>query len=124
MDGLAISTILASILAMRFNSYILGIVAGQLISATATAAHNFFHQKDNYRMLYFNLSTLNYREWRITHAMSHHLYTNTFYDFEISMFEPWFDWLPKPKSFLRRLSQFLYFPIIYLMAFYTVIIGR
>lgn len=61
-------------------------------------AHNFFHQADNFRMYYFDLSSLTSSDWRVTHALSHHLYTNTFYDFEVSVLEPFLYFLPTPTK--------------------------
>ena len=70
----------------------------------ATMAHNFFHQADNFRMYYFDLFPLSSQEWRTTHAISHHLFPNTLYDFEISSLEPFIQFLPDPdKNTLYKL---------------------
>ena len=37
-------------------------------------------------------------EWRIIHAISHHMYTHTIYDFELSGIEPFFDFKASPSS--------------------------
>lgn len=85
---------------------------------TLISAHNFFHRRDNFRMLYFNLSFLNYKEWRISHAMSHHLFPNSLYDLEIVLFEPIFCWIPSPmKSFTQRFLSWLYSPVVYTFMF-------
>ncbi len=50
-----------------------------------------------------DLSLLSSRDWRITHGISHHLFANTFNDFEISALEPFLFFLPNPdKTWLVR----------------------
>ena len=71
---------------------------GSVLSCLLGMAHNFFHQANNFRMYYFDLSPHSSYEWRITHAFSHHLFTNTLYDFEVSMLEPFIEVLPNPKK--------------------------
>lgn len=72
-------------------------------------AHNFFHQRDNWRMYLFDLTFLSSHDWRITHGLSHHLYTNTIYDFEIAVLEPFWEFLPKPeKNLLQRYGSYVY----------------
>lgn len=89
-------------------------LSGLCMCYTVISAHNFFHRRDNFRMLYFNLSFLNYKEWRISHAMSHHMFPNSLYDLEIVLFEPLLCWFPNPlKSFPQRFLSWLYSPIIY-----------
>lgn len=50
-----------------------------------------------------NLSLLNFTDCRVSHAMSHHLYPNYYYDLEISTFEPWLQWIPRPKTEVQRI---------------------
>lgn len=57
-DILVISYIALALLAVYQKSYLIGVIAGVLLSLNAIAAHNFFHQKDNFRMLYFDFSFL------------------------------------------------------------------
>lgn len=94
------------------NVYLAGL-AGVFLLWMLVAAHNFFHQKDNWRMLCFNLSLLNYREWRVSHAMSHHLYPNTYYDLEISMFEPFLQWIPRPKTTVQKIFSPILSPVVW-----------
>lgn len=90
------------------------IISGVLMCYTIIAAHNFFHRRDNIRMYYFNLSFYNFREWRISHSMSHHLYPNSLHDLEVTMFEPLLCWVPSPmKNYAQRYVSWLYSPIIY-----------
>lgn len=44
-----------------------------------------------------------YRDWRISHVLSHHLYTNSINDMEISTLEPFLMYLPGEKHVFRRL---------------------
>ncbi|KAL7631277.1 UNVERIFIED_CONTAM: hypothetical protein RMT77_018411 [Armadillidium vulgare] len=101
IDSLMTAFFIFMFSAARFNNYYFALIAGLLLEFIMTAAHNFFHLKDNWRMFLFDLSTLSTRDWRISHALSHHIYPNTIYDYEISGFEPVFQFLPsKNKSFL------------------------
>ncbi|XP_063698557.1 cytochrome b5-related protein-like [Culicoides brevitarsis] len=120
LDTCLAVTFLFAIASARFHSYLLAIVAGVFLNYTVISAHNFFHQKDNWRMKMWNLSLFSYREWRISHAMSHHIYTNTLHDLEISYFEPFFNWLPSPniKSTFGAIFSSLIAPIVYVFAFF------
>ncbi|KAJ8929856.1 hypothetical protein NQ314_017461 [Rhamnusium bicolor] len=53
------------------------------------------------------------REWRISHALSHHLYTNTVNDLEISAVEPFLQYLPTEKNLFVRYVSWLYSPMVY-----------
>lgn len=118
IDGLLFSTLLTAILSVKFDSRFFMALSGLSMCYTLISAHNFFHRRDNFRMLYFNLTFLNYKEWRISHAMSHHLFPNSLYDLEIVLFEPIFCWIPSPmKTFTQRYVSWLYSPIIYAFLF-------
>nr|XP_022908492.1 cytochrome b5-related protein-like [Onthophagus taurus] len=66
------------------------------------SAHNYFHLADNFRMFYFQLGFQSVKEWRVSHALSHHLFPNTIIDMEMHIFEPLATYFPKIKSFLKR----------------------
>ncbi|XP_075971563.1 cytochrome b5-related protein-like [Anticarsia gemmatalis] len=99
------------------QSYILGagltVLNGAILSSLITCAHNYFHRNDSWRMYLFNLGGMTYSDWRISHAMSHHLHTNTAQDIELSMLEPFLVFLPyKDKPIWAQMGAF-YYPIIY-----------
>ena len=56
---------------------VVAVVCGLLLAANVNCAHNFYHQRDSWRMYVWDLSLLSSFEWRITHALSHHGFTNT-----------------------------------------------
>lgn len=112
MFGLCFMT---SILACKDNNFYMAILAGFFVHAQQVIAHNFFHRKDNWRMLCFNLTAATAREWRISHAMSHHIYTNTYYDLEISFFEPFLPWLPRPKTLMQKIMSWVLSPLIWML---------
>lgn len=60
-DLLLAGTFTFSILANMYWNYWLALIAGVFLGLLTIAAHNYFHQKDNYRMLYFSLSLLSIR---------------------------------------------------------------
>ncbi|XP_037042216.1 cytochrome b5-related protein [Bradysia coprophila] len=114
IDSILLATFLTAVLSLRLNSTLLTILSGLCLNYTTICAHNFFHQKDNFRMYYFNLSFLNYRQWRIQHSMSHHLYANSIHDLEVSIFEPFLCWTPMSnKNVIQRYASWIYAPIIY-----------
>lgn len=114
IDALLALTLLTSVLSVKFDSRYLMVLAGICMCYTVISAHNFFHRRDNIRMFYFNLSFLNYKEWRISHSMSHHLFPNSLHDMEVTLFEPIFCWIPSPmKTFTQRYLSWLYSPVIY-----------
>ena len=117
-------TLVSAVLATKDDNIYIAMLSGVFLLWLTIIAHNFFHQKDNWRMYCFNMSLLNVREWRISHAMSHHLYTNSFHDLEISMFEPFLQWMPKKKSKLLKITSTLISPIVYTLLFGIVYIQK
>lgn len=108
-DGLASATALSLLTACLLNSTGFAVLGGIFLAMTSMCAHNFFHQRDNWRMYLFDLTFLSSYDWRITHGLSHHIYTNTFYDFEVSILEPFWEFLPKPeKTLLQRYGSYVY----------------
>lgn len=53
-----------------------------------------------------------FRDFRISHALSHHLHTNTANDVEVSMMEPFLQYLPRTdKPMWAQMAAF--FPVIF-----------
>lgn len=76
-------------------------------------------------MFYFDLSCFSSCDWRITHAVSHHLYTNTFYDWEISALEPFAYFLPDPKKhWIARYLSPVSFHIMLFLGFFIQFLNR
>lgn len=115
IDVLFAATLLTSIFSVKFDSICLMLLSGLCMCYTIISAHNFFHRRDNFRMYYFNLSFFNFKEWRISHAMSHHLYPNSLHDMEIALFDPFLCWFPNAqmKGFSQRYLSWVYSPVIY-----------
>lgn len=108
-DGLALVFVGLAIASSVLSSFTLAAFAGATLCLVISCAHNFFHQRDNWRMHYFDMSFATAYDWRVTHALSHHLYTNTANDIEISIFVPVWEYLPKPnKTFLQRYGTIIY----------------
>ncbi|XP_069700193.1 cytochrome b5-related protein-like isoform X2 [Periplaneta americana] len=124
-DLLLMSSLASAVLAAFFSNFLLGLVSGVLLALTTVSAHNFFHQRDNFRMYYFDLSFMSSREWRVSHSMSHHLYTNTLLDLEISMLEPFLQLLPRTsKPWWVRYGSWLVSPLVYSFMFHTQLLTR
>lgn len=125
IDGLFILTLLTAILSQRLQSILMAILCSLLFTWTGICGHNFFHQRDNYRMKYFNLLFVSYRDWRVSHAFSHHLYPNSLLDMELSAGEPFVVWLPSAtaKNQFQRYASYIYSPLLYCL-FYPVQFGK
>jgi fatty acid desaturase len=90
------------------------VACGTVLALACISAHNFFHQADNWRMYVFDLSLLSSFEWRVSHAISHHLFPNTIYDLEISALEPMFNFLPTTgNSLVQRFGVMVYSNVLY-----------
>ncbi|KAI8424208.1 hypothetical protein MSG28_002788 [Choristoneura fumiferana] len=126
-DGLLAALVIVSSLscwAMARSVFIglpLTVLSGFLLSSVATCGHNYFHRRDNWRMYVFNLLGSSYSDWRISHAMSHHLYTNTAQDIELSMLEPFLLFLPYSKKTLLEKLGSIYWPVIHSVASVTML---
>ena len=108
-DTLAITFIVCMILSTWTNSLVMSAITGLILGMTTSAAHNFFHQADSWRMYYWDLSFLSSRDWRITHMLSHHLHTNTFKDIEVSGIEPYISFMPyADKNWVQRFFACFY----------------
>jgi len=59
------------------DSWPLALLAGLVLMLTYGAAHNFLHQRDNVRMLYMDISLFSSAEFRVMHALSHHMFPKT-----------------------------------------------
>lgn len=112
-DSLCVGTFLFAIFACTFWCFTCGFICGLLLTFTVIAGHNYLHRKDNLRMYLFNLAFLDFREVRISHALSHHLYPNTIYDLEISAFEPLLQYLPTHKSLVYKWSSWIYVLVVW-----------
>ncbi|OAD59365.1 Cytochrome b5-related protein [Eufriesea mexicana] len=124
-DFLVTTTILLSLAVAHTQSYLLVPLAGLFLAWTAICGHNYFHMRDNFRMYYFDLSTMSSKDWRISHAMSHHIYPNTLWDFEIYTLEPFIYFLPfNKKSLLRGFISQLLSPLYWSLALFDQAIKR
>lgn len=96
--ALVVTSILAYRAGIAWEAIIWTLIAGQCLGWSANFAHNFMHQADNWRMLTANLSFINHRDFRVFHAMSHHMFPNTYTDLEVSFQEPNLKWIPYPDK--------------------------
>ena len=102
----SLSSSLSSLL--LFSWLPLSMITGFILQCLGTCCHNFYHQKDNWRMYSWDLTPASSYEWRISHAYSHHTFPNTAYDYEIMIFRPFLYFFPIKKSILHQ----LFIPII------------
>merc|ERR1712136_593799 len=91
---------------------------------TVNVAHNFFHQADSLHMWLFDISLMNSQRWRVTHAMSHHIYPNTFFDLELTQFEPFVYFAVKKTSPFYPLISAVILPIFMAIVTYFDMIKR
>ncbi|XP_011192500.1 cytochrome b5-related protein [Zeugodacus cucurbitae] len=124
--GLLLSTTVFA-LACSYTGYItLALLAGLSLSWLTIASHNYLHRKDNWQMYTFNLSLMNFCNWRVLHAMSHHVYPNSLIDLEMSLFEPYLCWWPNSQVHTKwiRLFNVTIQPIVYSLIFPFQIVLR
>jgi tRNA U38,U39,U40 pseudouridine synthase TruA len=93
-----IALVVSTYFATQANSFVtlavLTVICSQFMAWSANFAHNFIHQKDNWRMYTANISLMGWRDYRVFHVMSHHMFPNTITDLETSNFEKYLIWLP------------------------------
>ncbi|XP_076274852.1 cytochrome b5-related isoform X2 [Rhynchophorus ferrugineus] len=116
-DSLMVFYFSLFLISVYFKSFLCGILSGLCLGLLTVAAHNYFHQKDNFRRFYFDFSMMCSREWRISHVLSHHMYTNTISDLEVSTVEPFFQYLPGEKTFMVKYVSWIYGPLVYALLF-------
>lgn len=93
-DGLMISFHLLLGLGIYFSSTPLLIMAGLSLGMVMSSSHNFWHQSDNFRRFYFDITVASSDDSRVTHMLSHHIHTNTFHDIESTALFPIMDVFP------------------------------
>ncbi|XP_063701277.1 cytochrome b5-related protein-like [Culicoides brevitarsis] len=125
-DSLLLLTLVMAGLVGRFpNSWALIILAGIVMTGTIITAHNFFHKRDNWRMKIFNLCLMSFREWRISHVLSHHQFPNSLSDLEVSFMEPFLMHSVYPKkNFVQRYGSWAYEWLIYSVIYSNEAIKR
>lgn len=99
--------------------------SGVFFAWTTITAHNYFHMRNNFRMYYFDLSTMSSKEWRISHVLSHHTYPNTIWDYEVYAVEPFFQWLLyQKKTMLQGFMSQIFMPVFWALVFYEQAVKR
>lgn len=108
-----------AIVSAKYNTILLAGLTSFLYTWVIIAAHNYFHIRDNFRMIYFNLSFMSYRDWRISHSLSHHLFPNSLHGVEVMLFEPVLCWLPSStiKGRIQRYGSWVYGWALYALLF-------
>ena len=94
----------------------IGIFGAFILASMGTVAHNFYHQKDSWRMYTWDLTPYSSEEWRISHGYSHHVFPNAVNDFELSAFQPYIHWLPEKKSWLYVVTEPLTAQVLFCFA--------
>lgn len=113
------TSLILSVISTRLQHILVEALAGLFLVWQAVAAHNYFHQRDNWQMYSFNLTLMNFADWRISHAMSHHIYTNSLYDLEMTLPEPYLCWIPNKEVArkTRRIFSICIQPLVYALLF-------
>lgn len=124
VDSLLLLTFCLSVLAVNVPYVFL--VAGLALTLLVNGAHGYLHQADNIRMYYFDLAGLSHREWRVSHVLSHHLFTNSLLDMEAVNLEPLMSWMPRAaiKNLVNRYGAWLYGPLVYTAFYAFSVVGR
>ncbi|XP_037296691.1 cytochrome b5-related protein-like [Manduca sexta] len=125
IDALFVTLLASSTLANSSRNYWFSmlwyVVASVTFALLTSACHNYIHRKTNWRMYIFNMSMWSYRDFRVSHVISHHLYTNTLMDLEISSLEPVLFYLPRRDKPLHArlgfITEFIFFPLGFISLF-------
>jgi len=72
----------------KTGSVVFATGCGYSIFVLMGIGHNFFHQRDTPWRFLFDFSLYSSTDWRVSHAISHHLYPNLDLDLEASALEP------------------------------------
>lgn len=113
-DSLTFMFLSTMILSSVTENLWISVASGIFLGMVFSLSHNFFHQKPTWRMYIWDLSLLSSRDWRITHAFSHHLYTSTYYDLELASWEPFAIFIPGlSKTFIQKYIAPVYITIVY-----------
>ncbi|XP_075972013.1 cytochrome b5-related protein-like [Anticarsia gemmatalis] len=124
-DGLFISLLISSAVACWVENSAAAnfwyAYASISLALLTVAGHNFIHRRTNWRMYLFNMSMWSYRDFRVSHVLSHHLYTNTLMDLEISSLEPFLFYNPRRDKPLHAklgfITEIFCFPFVFLLSF-------
>lgn len=101
------------------------LLAALFLTFAVIAAHNFLHQKDNWRMKIFNLSLMSYRDWRISHVLSHHHFPNTLSDLEVTYLEPYLLLSVYPKkNVVVRYGSWIYTWLLLSLIYFIEFLNR
>lgn len=115
------------------------LLAAQFLAWSANISHNFIHKADNWRMYTANLSLMPWRDHRVSHVLvrkltaqrislsnydfpqSHHMYPNSYSDYEVTCFEPYYKWIPtQTKSWFYKIFAILITPVLYFTFFHNM----
>lgn len=76
-------------------------------------------------MKIFNLSFMSYRDWRISHVLSHHQFPNSLLDVEISFLEPFLMHLVyTDKTFVQKYLSWVYTWVVYSVFYLSEVVKR
>jgi len=110
LDALLVISLISAVLAAKANNVVISLIAGISLAFLGLGGYNYIHQRDSWRMYCINLTGLNYREMRVSHVLSHHMFPNTFYDLEVTMYLPLMRWMDM-NSNVRRVLCVLVCPL-------------
>lgn len=104
------------------GSFYFAVAAGVLLHTLFGIGHNTFHQADTPWRFCTDLALYSAYTWRVSHAISHHHWSNTEVDIEASLVEPYIYFLgSKPRNSVLVL---IYWPIFYGLAGVIDWVGR
>lgn len=113
-DSLTFLFLTTLLLSATTENILVSVSSGIFLGMVQSLSHNFFHQRPTWRMYIWDLSLLSSRDWRISHAFSHHLYTSTYNDIELAAWEPMAVFVPaSPKTAIHKFLAPIYILIIY-----------
>ncbi|KAK5641847.1 hypothetical protein RI129_010394 [Pyrocoelia pectoralis] len=112
MDSLMIITFILICLTNYISSYSFVILIGIFTGLSLTSVHNYIHTRDNWRMHYADILWFPCRIARIVHIFSHHAFTNTCVDLQLTFSQPIVNVFPQPKGFSVKYLSLIYTPLL------------
>ncbi|CAD8104071.1 unnamed protein product [Paramecium primaurelia] len=112
------SFIITFLLTCTLQSYLWAIICGYTLYVCFGLGHNFLHQGSFEPRRYLaDLSFFSHFHWAITHCISHHHFTNSNIDLEVTSFEPYYK---TQKSKLPNNKYFRYYMDVFFALVSTI----
>ncbi|KAF0305634.1 Cytochrome b5-related protein [Amphibalanus amphitrite] len=116
-DGGLLLFLVTGVASAVLHSRLAAAASGVVLALLLGVGHNFLHQRDNWRMYLLDVPLLSSAEFRVSHALSHHMFPNTAMDLEVTLLEPVIFFLTHAKR-RRGLADAVVYHFTLLISFF------